>query len=252
MNLLEVKNLSKAFTAGNITNHVLKDISFSVKKGEFIAVMGQSGSGKSTLLYNISGMDHLTDGQVYLDGVNIADKSDDELADIRLKTMGFIFQNNYLLKNLNIADNICLPGFKARLNSAEDVVQKSEDLMRKLGIIAVKSHAINKVSGGQLQRAAVSRALINNPQILFADEPTGALNSKASSEVVEILNQLNAEGMTILVVTHDAKVASATDRIIYLKDGNIEDQLMLGKYRDDQSRRQREEQTLNWLLAKGF
>lgn len=252
MKVLEVKNLVKTFKNETVENTVLKNITFDINEGEFIAIMGQSGSGKSTLLYNISGMDTMTSGHVLIDGVDLSDKHQDELADLRLSTMGFIFQNNHLLKNLNLHDNICLPGFKAKKTSDQAVREKADKLMLKLDIHDVKHHTINKVSGGQLQRAAVCRALINSPKIIFADEPTGALNSKASKEVLGILNQLNKENVTILTVTHDPRVAATTDRIIYLKDGEIEAELNLGKFSDPASQKQREEDTLNWLVARGF
>lgn len=252
MKVLEVKNLVKTFKNDTIENTVLKNINFDISEGEFIAIMGQSGSGKSTLLYNISGMDTMTSGHVLIDGVDLSNKHQDELADLRLSTMGFIFQNNHLLKNLNLHDNICLPGFKAKKTSDQAVREKADKLMLKLDIHDVKHHTINKVSGGQLQRAAVCRALINSPKIIFADEPTGALNSKASKEVLGILNQLNKENVTILTVTHDPRVAATTDRIIYLKDGEIEAELNLGKFSDPASQKQREEETLNWLVARGF
>lgn len=252
LKVMEVKNLCKTFKNDAVENAVLKNISFDIAAGEFIAIMGQSGSGKSTLLYNISGMDTMTSGNVLIDGVDLSDKSKDELADLRLTTMGFIFQNNYLLKNLNLVDNICLPGFKAKTQSDGAVRERAEKLMKKLDIHSVGHHPIHKVSGGQLQRAAVCRALINNPKIVFADEPTGALNSKSSQEVLSILNQLNKESVTILTVTHDPRVAAATERIIYLKDGEIEAELKLGKFKDPSTQRQREEETLNWLVARGF
>lgn len=252
MNVLEVQGLCKTFKMGDFENPVLKDISFKVKKGEFIAVMGQSGSGKSTLLYNISGMDRMTAGDVLIENVNLKDKSEDALATLRLNLMGFVFQNNYLLKNLTILDNICLPGFKAKGKNRDEVVKKAESLMKELGIEEVKNHAINKVSGGQLQRAAVCRALINDPKILFADEPTGALNSKSSKEVLTIINELNRKGTTVLTVTHDPQVASVTDRIIYLKDGKIDAELHLGKYAETKDLKSRHERTVNWLLERGF
>ena len=262
MQLLEVSGLVKTFSSGNTENTVLNRISFSLQEGESIAIMGQSGSGKSTLLYTISGMDQLTSGTVKIDGIDLSKKTPDELANLRLTHMGFIFQNNYLLKNLNLIDNICLPALKANSKSKDipsrnskasklkgaDIEDKAMALMIKLGIDHVKHHAINQVSGGQLQRAAICRALINSPRILFADEPTGALNSSAAQEVLDILTQLNRENMTLLTVTHDPKVASVADRIIYLKDGQIEDQLHLGKFDDTSTRRPREEQTLKWLI----
>lgn len=250
--MIEVRDLVKTFENGTIQTTILKGISFDMEEGEFVAVMGQSGSGKSTLLYNISGMDRMTNGKVTIDRVDLAGKSDDELAEFRLNRMGFIFQNNYLLKNLNLFDNICLPGFKAKKSSPKAVEERASQLMDRLNIAEVKDSPIHQVSGGQLQRAAICRALINQPRILFADEPTGSLNSRNAEEVMRIFNQLNLEGMSILTVTHDPKIASVTDRIIYLKDGQIEAELQLGKLEADENRRQREEKTLSWLIERGF
>lgn len=252
MKVLDVQHLSKTFYTEDLSNPVLKDISFSLEQGDFVAIMGQSGSGKSTLLYNVSGMDRFTSGQVYIQGEELSKKSREELADFRLQAMGFIFQDNYLLKNLTIQDNICLPGYKLGRLASDQVEARSKDLMGKLGIEAVKDHSIKEVSGGQLQRAAICRALMNSPQILFADEPTGALNSKASREVMRIFNQLSAGGMTILLVTHDPLIASRTDRILYLKDGRLEDELLLGPFTEGMEEKARQDQTLSWLASKGF
>lgn len=252
MNIIEVRDLVKTFENEAVKTTVLKGVSFDMAEGEFVAVMGQSGSGKSTLLYNISGMDQMTGGKVSIDGVELSDKSDDELAELRLSMMGFIFQNNYLLKNLSLFDNICLPGFKAKKDSVKLVEERANQLMDRLDIDQVKDSPIHQVSGGQLQRAAICRSLINQPRILFADEPTGSLNSRNAEEVMGIFNQLNREGVSILTVTHDPKVASATDRIIYLKDGQIEAELHLGKLGEGDNPRQREEKTMTWLMERGF
>lgn len=257
MPLLAVKQLIKTFSNGPIENTVLKGISFEVHEGEFISIMGQSGSGKSTLLFNISGMDTMTEGSVQVAGHELAQQSQDALADLRLNTMGFIFQHNYLLKHLNLLDNICLPALKANSQQKHpephsNIQKRARALMKKLDIEHIAHHGIHQASGGQLQRAAICRALINNPRILFADEPTGALNARSAQDVLDILGQLNQEKMTLLTVTHDPKVASVTDRIIYLKDGQIEDQLQLGKFLDPCTRRAREERTLSWLIEKGF
>lgn len=252
MTVLSVKNLEKTFRNGDVENKVLKNVSFEIEKGEFIAIMGQSGSGKSTLLYTVSGMDALTAGEVRLCGDLMSSKSESEMAEIRLNTMGFVFQNNYLLKNLSICENICLPAYKAKKRSKSQIDALADALMVKLGIADVKHHAIHKVSGGQLQRAAVCRAMINAPEILFADEPTGALNSKLSAELIEIFCQLNAENVTLLTVTHDVKVASAASCIIYLKDGEIQASLEVGKLTDKATLKDREQMVLSWLMAQGF
>lgn len=247
--VLEVKNLFKSFNDAQ----VLRDINFKVEEGEFIAIMGRSGSGKSTLLYSISGMDRPTSGNVLLCGDDISQLTDEKMSQIRLKHMGFIFQHSYLLKNLSIRDNIILPGFKAAALSREQVNQNANTLMVKTGIDNVADHDIKKVSGGQLQRAAICRALINHPDILFGDEPTGALNSSTTREIMDIINSINEEGTTVIIVTHDAKVAARASRVIYLIDGNIHDELTLGKYDgDERAKSSREKRLSEWLEQQGF
>lgn len=247
--IVDVQNLCKYFNE----IQVLQDIHFKVEEGEFVAIMGQSGSGKSTLLYNISGMDKPTSGHVELCGEEISKLEDDQLSEVRLSHMGFIFQHSYLLKNLSIRDNIVLPGFKAGKLTREQVNQTADVLMKKTGIISVADHDINKVSGGQLQRAAICRALINQPDILFGDEPTGSLNSRATKEVMDIINDIHTEGTTVILVTHDAKVAARAERVIFLMDGKIHDQLSLGKYEgDDKEQSLREKKLFEWLEGYGF
>jgi putative ABC transport system ATP-binding protein len=247
--ILEVENLCKSFD----NTSVLNNINIKVEEGEFVAIMGQSGSGKSTLLYNISGMDQPTSGKVFFCGNDISKLGDDMLSEVRLKQMGFIFQHSYLMKNLSIRDNIILPGFKARTYSREQINHNADELMQKTGIIGVADHDIKKVSGGQLQRAAICRALMNQPVILFGDEPTGALNSSTTKEVMDIINNINAEGTTVIIVTHDAKVAARASRIIYLTDGNIHNELSLGVYGGGETGKMSRENRLNdWLEKQGF
>lgn len=247
--VLEVKNLCKSFK----DTKVLNDINLKVDKGEFLAIMGQSGSGKSTLLYGISGMDRPTSGKVLFYDKDISRLNDKKMSEIRLKQMGFIFQHSYLLKNLSIRDNIVLPGFKANIRSREQVNQNADALMGKTGISDVANHDIKKVSGGQLQRASICRALINKPDILFGDEPTGALNSRATNDVMDIINNINTEGTTVIIVTHDAKVAARAERVIFLMDGNIHDELILGKYDGGEKKKSgREKRLSDWLEKQGF
>jgi len=247
--ILNVENLFKSF--GKTT--VLNNINFEVKEGDFISIMGHSGSGKSTLLYSISGMDKPTSGKVFLCNQEISNLADAEMSELRLSKMGFVFQHSYLLKNLSIKDNIVLPGFKLARKSRDQVNDHADALLEKTGITHVADHDIKKVSGGQLQRAAICRALINQPVILFGDEPTGALNSSTSKEVLDIINRINNEGTTVILVTHDVKVAARSDEIIYLMDGNIEDRMTLGKYENDNMRtKAREKKLYEWLEAKGL
>ncbi len=250
--VLETKDLCKTYIVDKMSNNVLQNVNFKVEEGELISVMGPSGSGKSTLLYTISGMDSATAGQVIFDGEDISVKNEKELSKIRLLKMGFVFQQMYMMKKLCIMDNIVLPGYQAKQEPREEINKKAEELMRRLGIIETAEREITEVSGGQLQRACLCRALINNPKVLFADEPTGALNSKASMEVINELSNVNKAGTTILMVTHSERVASISDRVIYLEDGNIMGEIKLGKMEDMQELHQRERKLKNWLAEMGW
>ncbi|UYO62708.1 ABC transporter ATP-binding protein [Acetobacterium wieringae] len=215
--MIKIEGISKSFKDTNVLN----DVSFGIEKGDFTAVMGPSGSGKSTLLYSVSGMDKISVGQVIFEGVNISALSEEELASFRLTKMGFVFQNAQMLKNLTIYDNIILPGLVAKKELPEKIRKLASELMRRMAISGIENRDIKEVSGGQLQRASICRAMINNPEILFLDEPTGALNSEATDQVLEILEELNNEGMTIMIVTHDPRVAAKAKRVLYIRDGQI-------------------------------
>jgi putative ABC transport system ATP-binding protein len=215
--LLDARGLTKAFNG----NTVLQGLDLQVRDGEFISVMGPSGSGKSTLLYNISGMDTMTAGEVRFAGRELATLSQKELARLRLTTMGFIFQHVYLLKNLCLLDNVVLPAYLAGLAPREELNERAMALMERTGVADLADRDVSEASGGQLQRIGICRALINQPRILLGDEPTGALDTTAASEVLDILGELNAEGTTIMLVTHDAKVAARTTRVLYMLDGHI-------------------------------
>lgn len=254
MNILEVKDLCKTYIVNKRQNNVLKNVSFTVEKGEMVAVMGPSGSGKSTLLYAVSGMDGITAGEVLFCGRNIAKMGERELADLRLDEMGFIFQQMYMLKNLTVLDNIILPAVQSNKNTEtrKEIVRRGQDLMRKLGIIEIADNDINEVSGGQIQRACICRSMINNPKMIFADEPTGALNRTSSDEVMEELAKLNADGTTVMLVTHDVKVAAKCTRVMYIVDGNIRDEYNLGRCESNSQVRERERALNNRLLELGW
>ncbi|MDD3174206.1 MAG: ABC transporter ATP-binding protein, partial [Herbinix sp.] len=231
-NVLEVKDLCKTYIVNKRQNNVLRNVNFNIAEGEMVAVMGPSGSGKSTLLYAVSGMDHITAGNVNFFGSNLNSLGQRKLADLRLNEMGFIFQQMYMLKNLTVLDNIILPACQSKKNneSRRESVKRGQDLMRKLGIIEIADNDITEISGGQLQRACICRSLINKPNMIFADEPTGALNRSSSDEVMSELQKINEEGTTIMLVTHDVKVAAKCTRVIYIVDGNIKGEYHLERY----------------------
>ncbi len=252
--ILKVTDLCKTYITNKRQNNALKNVSFEVKEGEMVAIMGPSGSGKSTLLYTASGMDEATSGEVMLDNENIAALPKKKLAEVRLTKMGFIFQQMHMLKNLNLLDNIILPATEVKDNkkSRREITERGEELMREMGIIEVANNDINEVSGGQLQRACICRSMINDPKIIFADEPTGALNRSSSDEVMELLNGLNREGTTIMMVTHDARVAAKCSRVMFIVDGEIKGEKELGACTEDSNIRDRERTLNNWLMEMGW
>ncbi|MGC4019794.1 MAG: ABC transporter ATP-binding protein [Muricomes sp.] len=252
--VLSAKDLCKTYIINKRQNNVLKNVNFSISEGEMVAVMGPSGSGKSTLLYAVSGMDSITAGEVDFCGKNIAEMTEKELANLRLDEMGFIFQQMYMLKNLTVLDNIILPACQSCKikESRSETVQRGQDLMRKLDIIDIADNDITEVSGGQLQRACICRSMINKPKMIFADEPTGALNRASSDEVMGELTKLNGEGATIMLVTHDVKVAAKCTRVLYIVDGNIKGEHNLNKYSSDSQLRERERTLNNWLMEMGW
>lgn len=250
--VLDVKDLCKTYVIDEYSNNVLQNVSFSMEEGEFVSIMGPSGSGKSTLLYTVSGMDDMTSGKVSFDGEDISGLDRKSMAKVRLNKMGFVFQQMYMMKKLNILDNIILPGYQAKLKSRSEINKDAEALMRRLGIIETADRYITEVSGGQLQRACLCRSLINNPKMIFADEPTGALNQKASIEVIRELVNANRAGTSIMMVTHSEKIASFSERIIFLVDGNIQGELCLGKLESDDDIPVRERKLRNWLQERDW
>ena len=252
MTIIEAKNLCKTYIVDKRQNNVLKNVSFKVEKGEMVAIMGPSGSGKSTLLYSVSGMDKATSGEVMFDGKDITKLNGNQLAELRLNKMGFIFQQMFMMKNLTILDNILLPAVESKKDASprKEKKEKAEALMRKLGIIEVADNDINEVSGGQLQRACIARSMMNNPDILFADEPTGALNRQSAIEVMDELCKLNKEGTTVMMVTHDSKVAARCSRVLYIIDGQIAGEFNANKDITDQ--KEKERALKNWLMDMGW
>lgn len=251
--IIKIKDLCKTYVVDKRQNNVLKNISFSIEEGDMLGIMGPSGSGKSTLLYTVSHMDAPTSGSVVFDGKELTSLRQDELAAVRLDDMGFIFQQMYMLKNLTILDNILLPALESRKGkeSKAEKVSRAKELMRKLSIMDIAENDINEVSGGQLQRACICRSMINKPKLLFADEPTGALNRASSDGVMEELVKLNMEGTTIMMVTHDVKVAAKCRRVMYIVDGNIKGEY-IAPTDEGLSVTDRERRLNGWLMDLGW
>lgn len=223
-------HIVKSFGLDDEQRNVLDGVSVEINEGEFVAVMGPSGSGKSTLMFALSGMDSVNSGKVVFDGMDLTEIGEKELSEIRRIKMGFIFQQPTMLKNLNILDNIILPSIRNNRKNAAKIAEKARTLMQRVSIGDLEKRDITQVSGGQLQRAGICRALMNNPEIIFGDEPTGALNSKSSEEIMDIFSEINAEGTALMLVTHDAKVAARTERIMFMRDGKIVRELKLPKF----------------------
>ncbi len=220
--LIEIVNLEKEYENFGVKTKVLKGINLTVEKGEFVSIMGVSGSGKTTLMNIIGCLDTPTSGKYFFEGVDVSQLDDDRLSEIRNKHIGFVFQQFYLISYLNVLENVLVPTIYSNENKG-NVVKRAEELLRRVGLEEKKSFKPNQLSGGQQQRVAIARALINDPDLILADEPTGALDSKTASEIMVIFKSLHKEGRTIIVVTHDYKVASIADRIIRIEDGKIID-----------------------------
>ena len=219
MEILRVENLTKIYGKGTTKVVALNDVSFKVDKGEFVAIVGASGSGKSTLLHLIGGVDRPTKGKVYIDGNDIYDLDDDKLAIFRRRQIGLIYQFYNLIPILNVEENITLP---LELDHQKVDVLELKNLLKTLGLENRKNHLPNELSGGQQQRTSIGRALITNPAIILADEPTGNLDSKASDEIVDLLKKSNRDyNQTIIMITHNLEIAKCADRIIKIEDGKI-------------------------------
>lgn len=220
----------KFFGEGDEKLNVLDGVSVEINEGEFVAVMGPSGSGKSTLMFALSGTDGINSGKVVVDGQDLSELGENELSDLRRTKMGFVFQQPTMLRNLNILDNIILPSMRGNRKNAAKITKKARELMKRVGIAELEERDITQVSGGQLQRAGICRALMNSPRIIFGDEPTGALNSTSAQEIMDIFSEINTEGTAVMLVTHDAKVAARTERILFMCDGTIVSDLKLPKF----------------------
>ncbi|MGV3244814.1 ABC transporter ATP-binding protein [Staphylococcus sp. 11261D007BR] len=220
--MIELVDINRHFKNGNETNHILKDINLRIDQGEFVAIMGPSGSGKSTLINILGFIDRGYDGAYYFNGDNYQEQSDNELAEIRNRTVGFVFQNFKLIQNNTILENVSIPLLYSGVSSS-DRKQRVMDMLHKVGLFDKEQLIPNKLSGGQQQRVAIARAIVNQPKFIIADEPTGALDSETSKDIMELFLQLNKEqGTTMIIVTHDPKVAEQADRVIHILDGRVQ------------------------------
>ena len=226
--ILDLKGIYKDYQQGKMTVPVLKDVNFSMEEGEYVAIMGPSGSGKTTLMNIIGCLDKPTKGSFLLNGEDIAKCSENEMSDLRLKTIGFVFQSFHLLKDLTALDNVRMAlilanerkSMKQRMGKKE-MIQKSQYMLERLGMKDHMDQRASELSGGQQQRVAIARALVNEPSVLLADEPTGALDQKNGETLLELLSEIHGDGNSIVMVTHDSKVASVAERQIYKEDGKI-------------------------------
>jgi len=224
MNIIELKNVNKTFKMGDEVIKAIDNINFTVKKGEFVSIIGPSGSGKSTLMNILGLLDTPDSGEYYLDGMLIQQLSDNKLAELRNKKIGFIFQNFNLLQKMTALENVQLPLVYEGINH-KDSIKMSYEYLEKVGLKGREKHLPNQLSGGQQQRVATARALVNNPEIILADEPTGALDSKTSLEIMDMLQKLNEAGQTIILITHDLNVASKAKRIVRISDGKLYEEM---------------------------
>ena len=247
MALIRTKKLNKTFSTGGRQQHVLKNLDLKIRKGDFTVIMGASGAGKSTLLYALSGMDRPTGGSIQFAGNEIAKLSNDKLALFRRKNCGFVFQQMFLLDNLSILDNVLCAGLLVS-KDRRIIIERAKKLLSKVGLGEQEWRKFpNQLSGGEAQRAAIVRALINEPEVVFADEPTGALNSAAGTAVLDTLTEVNKKGQSVIAVTHDLKTARRGNRVLYLSDGVVCGDCDLGEYVSG-SRQRRDK--LNGFLAE--
>lgn len=248
--MIHTELLCKSFVSDGEVNNVIKNMTLDIQKGDFTVIMGSSGSGKSTLLYLLSGMDEVTSGKVELEGKNLTGLKEKQLADIRKEKMGFVFQAINLVPDLNIYENVASPTYKNGKNRSENA-KKITGLLETMELTKHEKKYPNQLSGGQKQRVAICRALVNDPEILFADEPTGALNSSQGKNVLDTFTSIHEAGQSIVMVTHDLKAALRGNRIIYLQDGRIDGDLRLEDY-EESKKEDREKEVYQFLKERGW
>lgn len=246
--ILAAKGLCKSFAHNGKQNHILSGLDINIYEGDFTVVMGASGSGKSTLLYALSGMDRATAGSVMYGENDIAKLPESSLSALRHGDFGFIFQQMHLVNNLSLFENVAVPGYLSKSTAPADVDRRANELLEKMGLSQIKTQLPSQCSGGEQQRCAIARAVINSPKLLFADEPTGALNRKNTVEVLNLLSELNKNGQSILMVTHDVRAALRASRIIYIADGAVIGDIELPPYTEE-TEKSREAQVNAWLSS---
>ncbi|MDD5935469.1 MAG: ABC transporter ATP-binding protein [Clostridiales bacterium] len=246
--ILQALGICKSYAHNGTQNHILNHVDLDIYEGDFTVIMGASGSGKSTLLYSLSGMDMINAGKIIYKDEDIATYSEKKLAGLRHGEFGFVFQQMHLVSNLTLYENIVVPGYLNKKVSAKETKERANDLLEQMGLSKIQNHLPSQVSGGEQQRAAIARAVINQPKLLFADEPTGALNRKNTNEVLDLLSDMNAKGQSILMVTHDMHTALYATRILYLDDGKIIGELTLPSFNKDEEK-SRETQISAWLSS---
>ncbi len=249
--ILEARGLCKSFANNGLQNHVLDHVDVEIYEGDFTVIMGSSGSGKSTLLYCLSGMDHVTSGSVKYRGAELTRLREKEMAHYRQREFGFVFQQVHLVSNLTLFENVAVPGFLNREKRTEQIKARARDLLAQVNVAEAENRLPAQVSGGEAQRAAIARALIGEPGLLFADEPTGALNRRNTEDVLALLTAFHVRGQSILLVTHDIHVALRAGRILYLDDGVIRGELTLPPYEEDEVK-SREKQVSAWLSSMNW
>lgn len=249
--LLKAENLCKSFATNGEQNHVLSNVDLEIYSGDFTVIMGASGSGKSTLLYNLSAMDQVTSGSVYFAGQDITKFSGKKLAELHQRDFGFVFQQMHLISNLTLFENVAVPGYLNKSVSAKEVDQRAEELLKSVNLEKAMKRLPSQVSGGEQQRAAIARSIISKPELIFADEPTGALNRHNTKDVLNLLTDLNQKGQGIVMVTHDVASACRGNRLLYLDDGKIAGELNLPEYTEEQLK-SRETQVNAWLSSMSW
>lgn len=247
--LIEGKAMCKSFATTK--DNILNNVNIKIYEGDFTVIMGASGSGKSTLLYALSGMDNINSGEVFYKNAKISNYKEKQMAQLRREEFGFVFQQIHLVSNLTLFENVVVAGYLSKKLSGKEVNEKANELFVQMNIKNAKERLPHETSGGEGQRAAIARGIIHNPGIVFADEPTGALNKKSSEEILNILQGLNAQGQSVLMVTHDMRAAAYATRLLYLEDGKILDEMCLDLFVKEEAKA-REEKITKWLSTMAW